>query len=74
MAKKDPTTAKTDEQAVAEEHSQVSGFQEGTHYPTMPRTPEQFRQLLDNPEKPAEYQAAPAPEKLNPHLFPERLP
>jgi hypothetical protein len=65
---------KTDEQAVAEEHTLVSGFQEGVHYPTMPRTPRQFAQLLENPDMPAENQAAPAPEKLNPHLFPNRLP
>jgi hypothetical protein len=47
----------------------VSGFQEGVHYPAMPRTPEQFAQLLENPDKPAENQSAPSPEKLNPHLF-----
>jgi hypothetical protein len=47
----------------------VSGFQQGISYPVMPRTPEQFAQLLENPDKPAENQSAPAPEKLNPHIF-----
>lgn len=52
----------------------VSGFQEGVAYPVMPETPEEFSQLLDNPDKPPQNQSAPAPENLNPHLFPERLP
>jgi hypothetical protein len=60
---------KTDEQAMAEEHAQVSGFQEGLAYPILPETPEEFAQLLDNPDKPAENQSAPSPEQLNPHLF-----
>jgi len=38
-------------------------------YPTMPVTPEDFSQLLPNPDKPAENQSAPSPEQLNPHLF-----
>jgi len=60
---------KSDQQAVAEEHATVSGFQEGVAYPTMPVTPEDFSQLLPNPDKPAENQSAPSPEQLNPHLF-----
>lgn len=47
----------------------VSGFQEGVVYPSLPQTPDEFQQLLDNPELPPEFQSAPAPEKLNPHLF-----
>jgi hypothetical protein len=60
---------KTDEQAVAEEHTTVSGFQEGVAYPPVPVTPEDFQRLLPNPDKPAENQSAPSPEQLNPHLF-----
>lgn len=62
---------KTDAEAIAEEHAAatVSGFQEGTAYPSVPQTPQDFRQLLENPDKPAENQSAPSPEKLNPHLF-----
>lgn len=48
---------------------QVSGFQEGRHYPSVPTTPDQFQQLLENPDVAPENQSAPAPEKLNPHLF-----
>jgi hypothetical protein len=59
----------TDEQAVAQEHATVSGFQEGVAYPPIPITPQDFRELLANPDKPAENQSAPAPEQLNPHLF-----
>ena len=59
----------TDEQAIAQEHATVSGFQEGIAYPPIPITPEDFRQLLANPDKRAENQSAPSPEQLNPHLF-----
>lgn len=65
----DMAEKKSDKQAVAEEHAIVSGFQEGKAYPKEPRTPDDFAELLDNPELPAENQAAPSPEKLNPHLF-----
>jgi hypothetical protein len=54
--------------------STVTGFQQGVAYPTMPKTPAQFAQLLENPSLPAENQSAPSPEKLNPHIFPTRLP
>ena len=60
MAKKDD---------IAAENGIVAGFQEGINYPLMPQTPEDFRSLLDNPDKPAENQSAPSPEKLNPHLY-----
>jgi hypothetical protein len=66
----DNSPKKTDAQAIAEEHSAtVSGFQEGVAYPSIPQTPQDFQQLLENPDKPAENQSAPPPEKLNPHLF-----
>ncbi len=51
----------------------VSGYQEGVKHPRVQVTPQDFANLLDNPEKPAESQSAPSPEQLNPHLFPERL-
>ena len=54
--------------------TQVHGYQEGIWYPRQPQTPEEFSQLLDNPDKGAQFQSAPPPEKLNPHLFPDRLP
>ena len=57
------------EAAITGENGQVSGFQEGTAYPPVPVTPEDFANLLPNPEKPAENQSAPSPEQLNPHLF-----
>lgn len=53
---------------------EVSGFQTGLEYPRVPQTREEFRQLLDNPDKPAENQSAPPMDQLNPHLFPTRLP
>lgn len=59
----------TDAEAIAQEHATVSGFQEGVAYPPIPITPEDFRQLLANPDKRAENQSAPSPEQLNPHLF-----
>jgi hypothetical protein len=52
----------------------VSGFQQGIAYPMMPRTPDQFATLLENPDLPAANQSAPSPEKLNPHIYPVRLP
>lgn len=52
----------------------VSGFQQGDEYPVLPKTDDDFAQLLDNPELPPENQSAPSMEKLNPHLFPTRLP
>jgi hypothetical protein len=52
--------------------AQVSGFQQGTAYPEIPITPDDFQQLLENPELPAENQSAPSPEQLNPHLFGEQ--
>lgn len=69
----DPDKA-PDAQNVPDPKATVSGYQEGIHYPTMPRTPEQFAELLDNPDMDAHLQSAPTPEKLNPHLFPNRLP
>jgi len=56
-----------DEENVAD--TQVSGFQEGVAYPLMPQTNQEFQRLLENPERPPQYQAAPSPESLNPHLF-----
>jgi hypothetical protein len=52
----------------------VYGPQNPPPYPDIPRTREDFQQLLENPELPAESQSAPSQEKLNPHLFPVRLP
>ena len=51
----------------------VSGFQEAPAYPDLPETREEMTRLLENPDLPAEYQAAPDQEVLNAHLFPERL-
>jgi hypothetical protein len=48
---------------------QVSGFQQGVYYPPIPVTAKQFSELLDHPETPAQFQAAPSQEQLNPHLF-----
>jgi len=47
----------------------VSGFQQGLEYPKVPVTPDDFAELLENPDKPAQFQSAPSPEQLNPHLF-----
>ncbi len=49
--------------------TQVHGFQEGAKFARMPRTPADFANLLDNPDKPAQHQSAPSPEQLNPQLF-----
>jgi len=52
-----------------EEDTVVSGFQQGVAYPPLPKTRDDFQQLLENPKLPAENQSAPSPEKLNPHIF-----
>jgi hypothetical protein len=57
------------ESNITEPDTTVSGFQQGASYPHVPVTPEDFRHLLPNPNKPAENQSAPSPEQLNPHLF-----
>lgn len=49
------------------------GPQGGVEYPLLPQTKEDFQEMLPNPELPPERQSAPTQEKLNPHLFPNRL-
>lgn len=39
------------------------------YVPPIPRTSEDFAELLSNPALPPEQQAAPPQELLNPHLF-----
>jgi hypothetical protein len=52
----------------------LSGPQDAPHFPKIPITEADFRQLLPNPDLPPERQSAPSQEQLNPHLFPNRLP
>ena len=51
------------------EENEQGGFREGDDYPVMPVTAEDYKNLLENPDKRVENQSAPAQELLNPHLF-----
>lgn len=67
QAKKDKAAGDT-----TDPRGQVFGYQEGAYWPKQPSTPAEFAALLNNPDLPAQFQAAPSPEQLNPHLFPKR--